>query len=212
MTKYVAMLFFAILMIIAISGCDSGMNNEIGLANLTTDQQDIVDLLTINNQEVLIFDYQSDSIFEFVDFWVEVHANGELVENLGGLSFMHCCCSTGNSLNGRLSVTINNEADRSYRWLFGASKGGGVHASSRVEFAFHTEDIGNMPRSWGPTQEPIPIQDGRDIILYKTKFHSGDYVSIDGSVSFQDYIDRPELLEKYPYAIFIKARFSNAVR
>ena len=203
MKKSVVYLLSLSLMLIIISGCNSGLNNEIGLANLTADQQEIINLLTTSRQEVFIFSYQTDNAFESVDFWIEIYSYGELMENLGGLSF-----STRNPLNGRLSVTISNDAVGEYRWTFGVS-GDGFRADNIVDFSFLTENIGSMARGHGPTRESIPIQDGRAIILHSTKFYLGNVVYIDGSRNSQDYIDHPELLAEYPYVIFIKARFSN---
>jgi len=82
------MLFVTVFMPIIISGCSFEMNSEIGPAHLTTDQQDIINLFTTDNQQFLIFNYQTENAFESMDFWVEVYSYGELIENLGGLSFI----------------------------------------------------------------------------------------------------------------------------
>ena len=210
--KKFTVLFFTtslILMVVILSGCATRKNNEIGLADLTSAQQDIINLLTTDLHEVFIFNYQLDNTFDTVDFWIEVYAYGELVESLAALSFGHG--SARSPLNGQLSVTISYDAHKNFRWAFVVEEDG-FRGTSITDFTFNTENVGNMPRSHGPTPESVSIQAGRDIILHTTKFHSGNIVNFDDSRGSQDYIDQPELLIEYPYVIFIKARFSNPIQ
>ena len=203
--KSLAMLFIIGSMLMLLSGCTGGSNNKIRLANLTVDQQDIVNLLVADSQEVFIFNYQTANA-SAMELWVGVYAYGELVESMAGLSFSRSG-NQSNSLSGRLAVTINYETDGSFVWTF-AVIDGNFHATNIVEFTSDSESFGS--RTHSPMQEAIAIQDGKDIILHTTKFHS-DTVFTDGSRNSQDYINQPELLAGYQYVILIRARFSMQI-
>ena len=205
MKKSVAVFFAVSAIFVILSGCTSGVNNEIRPADLTAGQQDIVNLLTTGDQEVFIFDYQAEGAFA-MEFWIEIYAYGELIESIEGLKLSRHD-NRINPLNGRLAVAISNEDDGSFRWEF-AVIDGDFRATNIVDFAFHTENAG--ARTHGPTQEAVSIEDGRGIILHTTKFRSGHTVFTDGSRVSQDYIGQPELLAGYSYVILVKARFSSA--
>ena len=49
-------------------------------ANLTTEQQDLINLLSVHSNEILLFDFNTVEAYENVEFWLEVYEYGELIE------------------------------------------------------------------------------------------------------------------------------------
>ena len=173
-------------------------NNIIGIASLTAEQQEILDLLSVpNSQEVMIFDFKTDDSFRRVEFWVEVYANGELVNRPAGLTTV---LDTADSQSGLLAVTISRTPH--YRWTLSA-----VSGSTRSSHVSSSEAKVNpaLARAVGSIDEQVVIEDRKEIILHSALF-------TDGSISIYDHKtlqERPELLNEYLYAHIIKCMFST---
>lgn len=163
---------------------------------LTQDQRDIVELLSNDKQEILLFDYTTDEAYKSVEFWVEIYEDGELVDRPSGVNSHG---DEARSLNGQLVILINH--DSSITWTFTTSEDGSRVSHSGEALPFENSDLG---RSYGPISYPVEIEPGKEIVLY-TSFYSADGITLYSDR--QRYNDEPDLLSQYPYAHIIKCRF-----
>ena len=192
------------IMITFLAGCSlipSARKNQIAPAQLTSGQQDLINLLTAHHSEILLFDFATYDAFKNVEFWLELYEYGVMVERTQGI---HMINPEPVPLDSQLAVIINSEQGfRSFQWTFIVSDNG-IWASNRFESSPIESDV--MGRAFGPILEPIEIEDGREIILYMSKFSRGGIRTFD---DIQIFLDQPELLADYPYSFMIKARFSK---
>ena len=90
---------------------DGISENEIASAKLTAEQQEIVDLLTNDKQEILLFDYRTKETYNRMEVWVEVYQDGILIDRPTDIS-------TGNDEayqhKGRLAIDISQNPD--FQW------------------------------------------------------------------------------------------------
>lgn len=184
------------LAMLALSGCARPKPvNEIWPKELTEDQQEIVELLSSNRQEILLFDYKTEEGFRGVEFWLEVYEDGVLVSQPAGVSTFR---DEAKPIEGQLAVIISKGDD--FQWIFTMGEDGAKVTSSGRSPKVR-EGIGN---TYGPVNEKVSIKDGEEFVLY-TSFYSTGGVSI--YFDRQRYIDQPELLAEYPYAYIIKGKF-----
>ncbi|MGI5899477.1 MAG: hypothetical protein ACOX8S_06065 [Christensenellales bacterium] len=170
--------------------------NEIWSKELTEDQMEIVELLSSNRHEILLFDYKTEEGFRSVEFWLEVYEKGVLVSQpVGVITFR----DEAKPADGQLAVIISK--GDSFQWIFTMGEDGAKMTSSgespRVREAF-----GN---AYGPVSEKITITDGEEFVLYTSIYASDGIAHSDR----QRYAKQPELLAEYPYAYIIKGKFSK---
>lgn len=179
-------------------GCGKSIPNTIAPKALTKDQQEIVDLLSFNDkQELLFFTYHADEQYQAVDVWVEVYKDGELVEpHAGGISMM----SPVDHFQGNLAIAITQNPD--FQWTFIVSEGGSKATSSGES----DQHIDAMARAFGPILDPVAIEDGEEIILYTSVFSSDGILN---AYAAQTLEEEPGRLQEYDYAQIIKCKFSK---
>jgi len=203
--KKIVQTLFLLSVILVIASCSSAKpvtdSNVIQVANLSSEQQDIMNLLSIpNSQEVLIFDFRTTEAFSGVEFWVEVYQNGELIDRPAGL---HMRLDTADKQNGRLAVIINQN-DNKYQWTLTTVENGS--RASHVGTSVSTVDSG-LGRAYGPMNDPASIEDGKEIIIYASTFQAANIPH--HAYDAQTLQERPELLNEYIHAHIIKCRFSK---
>ena len=203
--KFSALLFTVCLVMILLIGCTLESDNQqstIGPAELTQDQQGIVDLLSLHHdQEFLIFDFQTVDNYKKVEFWLEVYEYGVLVDRPGGLTMV---CDEGSLFEGQLVIAINHYHDGASSWRFTIINKEGSSASSIGWSQIVNNDV-IIGRGLGPINEPIIIQEGAEFILYVLR----STLDVLRTYDYQIFLEQPRLLERYPYAHIIKGRFSN---
>lgn len=193
-------LIFALsfVMLLSLAGCGktAPKTNTIAPKAFTRDQQEIVDLLSSTEQEILIFSYGADETFKNFDVWVEVYKDGELIDpHAGGIGMSGAI----DAYNGELAVIINQTPD--YQWTF-IDKEGGTQIRSISNPVFNPSTMG---RAFGPITDPVAIEDGREIILYASVFSDEGIRTFDTKTLEEE----PERLKEYPYAHIIKCRFTK---
>ena len=174
--------------------------NIVMQSELTAEQQEILDLLSIpNNHEVLLFDFNADEAFSRVEVWVEAYEYGRLVERPAGLSTV---IDIGESRSGRLAVIISQN-DSTFQWTISA-----VESSMKASHTGTAEVPSGqrLGRAYGPMDDPADIEQGKEIIIYTSTFQDAGvpHIAYD-ALTLQE---RPELLIEYPYAHLIKCAFS----
>jgi hypothetical protein len=183
--------------LVACSTSDSVLQrNVITTAILTPEQQEIVDLLSVpNSQELLIFDFNTDEAFSSVEFWVEVYENGELVDRPAGL---HTVLDVANKQTGRLAVIITQNPY--YQWTLTVLNDGGRASHVSTSEVLVDSALG---RGFGSIDSPVTIENGKEIILYRS-FFASDSLNFYSTDTLQE---NPELLGEFLHAHIIKCRF-----
>lgn len=189
-----------LVLLIGLCGCGKTVSkqNMIAPKELTEDQREIVDLLSIpSRQEILIFSYDADAEYKNMDVWVEIYKDGELIEpHAGGISMMDPL----DHFKGDLAVAITQSPD--FQWTFIVSEGGS-RVTSASEYAPHMDEMG---RAFGPILDPVNIEDGEEIILYTSVFSADNTMRVFDEKTLEE---EPERLKEYDYAHIIKCRFSK---
>jgi len=195
-------MFFALCIIaICFASCTNEpitSKNEIAPKEMTQDQEDIVNLLSSNEQEILLFDYKTEEAYKSMEFWVEIYENGVLIDRPSGVNLFS---DEAKAFDGQLAILITQNSG--FQWTFTTSENGGrvSHTSEPIN-----SDYDTIGRAYGPIDEPVTIEDGKEIVLYTSIFSSGGISTYSDQ---QMYIEQPELIENYPYVHIIKCRFTK---
>jgi hypothetical protein len=203
--RKIAPILLAISTLMLFTSCNSAKpgdtKNTIMPAELTSDQQEIIDLLSIpNKQEPMLFDFNTEETYSGFDVWVEVYENGELIDRPVGVSFHN---DTAKTLNGKVAVIIQqNEAN--YQWSLSVVEDGALY--SHVGTAELNLDSTNG-NAYGPMNDPASIEAGKEIIIYSSTFAETN--TPHRAYDEQTLQEQPELLKEYPAAFLIKCMFSN---
>lgn len=195
---------YIIIVLCLVLGCLSGCSNKptvntqniIESKNLTQDQEDIVSLLSSDNQEILLFDFQADDTFHKMEFWVELYENGELIDRPSG-SISHS--NELSPLNGQFAVLINHNDGIGFTFTTKTDNSKITHSSEIINI-----DSSGLGRGYGPITDPITLEPEKEIVLYTSVYSAGSMATYSDQ---QIYIEEPELLDGYPYAFMIKCKF-----
>ena len=196
MSTILKTLFAVFIAAVCLFGCSNeadSFKNVIAPKELTEEQNEIVSLLSVNNQEILLFEYKTQEVYQSLEFWVEVYKDGVFVSRPAGL---HRVSNDFEELDGQLSVLITQNPG--FQWSF--SMNGASHMNSEPIFIDDT-----LVRGYGPINEPATIENGKEIVLYASIFSHGNIALHER----QSYVEHPELVKGYPYVFLIKCKFSK---
>jgi len=179
-------------------GCkDSKPKNYIETMALSEDQKAIVNLISSNDQKIILFDIQTEKIFKHLEFWVETYNNGEIVDAKASSLEMSDPVS---AFNGELAVIISRNPDYQWTLIYGEN---GMKAGSTVNEPnknYASDSYGDCALNL-----PVEIEDGKEIVLYARAFNKdGKYRTFEP----QSFLDTNNL-KQYEYAHLIKCRFSK---
>ena len=199
MKKLSVLFIISISLILTFSSfASSSFENTITTLELTQDQRDIAGLLSaINATEMQVFEFNMEKEYSMLEFWVEIYENGEFIECPVKVSTNF---KNDQKHNGRMGLIIDRSLRYQYQW-----------ALSVIENDIRTSQVSKMKTFIdlpivgisGAEDTPLKIEDGREIILYKTLISHTSSVSSD--VDLQEH---PELLKEYLYAHLVKCKFS----
>jgi hypothetical protein len=195
--RFVKILSIIIIALI-LTACKNKSDNKVLPKDLSKEQEEIVKLLSIDGQEILLFDYKTSEGYKNIKLWVEIYKDGNLVESLAGVEILNI---EEKQLDGQFVVTINQNP--SFEWSFSIICDEQGYSNNTVEY--EKVDSG-MSRIYGAIDYPASIEDGKEIVLY-TSFFSNGNISV--NVDRQIYVDKPELLSEYKYAHIIKCKFTK---
>ena len=177
-------------------GCTNTTNPpQIALMELSTSQQEILDLITHSGQEFVFFEYTNKAATK-IEIWVEVYQYGEL---LGQYSNFTMFCETPMEA-APIVISIHHPNRNEFQWSI--SSGGGI--SLGVPWVTQREYVGRM---FDSIRTPVEIIDGQEMILYLSKFTTG--TTFRTMNDLQHYLVYPENLAGYTYVHIIKARFTK---
>jgi len=201
MKRMLALPLSILLVFSVIVGCASSAKNDqpqIARMSLSASQQEIVDLISHMNHEVLLFEYNLSDALNVMEVWVEIYHYGDYLAEVVRL---HIAGNEAVSLkDGRLAIEINQFGNNEFRWTI-ASEGARSFSDSWVA------EYEDMARGSGPITEPVSISSGQEIILYLSMLTTGS--SIRSMSDLQYYLENPEEFADYTYVHVIKARFSE---
>jgi hypothetical protein len=189
----------AVLLILSMTACNNGgtPKNTIASADLTSEQQEIIDLLSSPSQEILLFDYQTKDVYKHMKVWIEVYEKGELVEDPAGITMGN---DTPVSWDGRVAILINQTPD--FQWTIVDHDGS--HYVYRPQDTAGAVVDASLARTYGAMSDSAGIESGQEIILYSSVFSSGNLsMSIDSTT----LRDNPEMLKQFDYVHLVKCKF-----
>jgi hypothetical protein len=210
----------ALCVVAGLAACGNGPSqNEIMLADLTPEEQGIVDLLSDGEREILLFDYSAEKAYKTVDVWVEVYENGVLQSRP---MRMTASGYTGSRRDGRVAVIIDQNPKFNFKWTISIDEDGPGSTSKLTDTPSVVVEPSDLMRAYGPrmiipreskddaTTDPsrtymtgkVAIEGGEEILLYASVFTSDDTASIADAQT-------PETLKKYEYAHLIKCKFDR---
>ena len=202
--KRLLSILLAVFIFSILTSCNStkpaSLKNEISPAELTTEQQDIIDLLSIpDNSELMIFNYNTEDTYRRFEVWVEVYQDGEIISQPAGIGLNS---DTAEKHSGRLAISISKN-DLSYQWTLSLVENGGK--SSHIGRTEAPDDAA-LARAYGSINESVIIEEGKEIILYSSVFSGNDILPFYDGITLQE---RPELLKDFPVVYLIKCKFFN---
>ena len=183
-----------------LAGCEKNTDSnqpQIARMSLSASQQEIVDLISHLNHEILLFDYNLGDVFNEMEIWVEIYHYGEFLAEVARLHTLGD--QTVPLKNGQLVVEIVQYGNREFRWTLSA---GGSRSTSDSWLA----EVEDMARGYGSITDPVFISGGQEVILYISKLTTGSIIY--SSSDLQSYLEHPEDFADYTYVHIIKARFS----
>lgn len=203
--KRLASVLLSIFTLVILASCNSAKQdssqNSIAPIELTAEQQEIIDLLSIpNKQELMIFDFNTGESYRGFEVWVEVYQNGELIERPVEVN-THS--DTAEKRNGQVAIVIN-QADNTYQWTLSMVENGIKY--SHVGTAEIAVDA-RSGHSFGPMNESASIEDGKEVIIYSSMFAEANTPL--RAYDQQTLQEQPELLKEYPHVYLIKCKFTK---
>ena len=165
-------------------------------AVLSAEQQRVLDAVSTDKQEYLLFDFTTESTYKRVEFWVETYENGSLAD--AKLAAADISYDTAKPVSGTLSAIICHNPE--YVWtLVYSGSGGKVFQTGEPSEKYLTE-----AKAYGRLNGAVEIENGKEIILYACVFSKNTAIEAFDIRQFQDAKE----LEKYEYAHVLKCRFS----
>ena len=172
--------------------------NVIEVKEFSEEQKQIVDLISTDEQKVLIFDFRTEDTYKNVDFWVETYKNGKLVDSrAAGTNVTY---DDAKLLKGELAVTINQMPD--YKWTLIYAEDKGYKGNNTSELNTNYNMVAN---AYCSIIQPVEIEDGKEIVLYASVFKQESKFE---TFDIQNFLDTNNLKE-YEYAHIIKCKFSK---
>ena len=165
-------------------------------AVLSAEQQRVLDAVSTDKQEYMLFDFTTESTYKRVEFWVETYENGSLAD--AKLAAADISYDTARPVSGTLSAIISHNTE--YVWtLVYSGSGGKVFQTGEPSEKYLTE-----AKAYGRLNGAVEIENGKEIILYACVFSEDTAIEAFDIRQFQDARE----LEKYEYAHVLKCRFS----
>lgn len=191
-----------ILIFAALCGCtsQSAPKNLIKPKELSESQQEILDLVTTDDGEYLIYNYNTVDKFQTLEVWVEIYKDGKLQDKLDGASLF---IDEPGLWEGNFAIGISRGP--SYTWDFKLSYDG-VSVENTVASEDAVYDAFGRGRS--DIIEPVEIESGKEIVLAAELFvHINNHMEVYNDP--QKFVDEPETLSKYAYVQLIKCKFNE---
>jgi len=182
-------------------GCSSSVRNRqpwIAPMSYSASEQEIVELISGPNMQIMLFEYEIGGLFHEFRFWVEAY-NYE--EPLGTIVSLDTFTDEPNLFqDGMLAVIVNHGEDNTLNWTL-SGMGASTFSTSRV---MSETPVSSM---FALMDKRVAIESGQDIVLAVLIYTTGSSIRTLGDL--QQYLDAPGNLSEYTCAYIIKARFSS---
>lgn len=191
-----------VLILFSLCGCDkqNDLNdingNKIYSAELTEDEQNLLNLLGVQN-DISIYEFEIDDTYESISIWLEAYENGEL------LSINSRTSSNIKSNEGKIAVIIDKTSN--YEWRISVQNQNGISSYSfSTDNDFETSK--EYSRGTSELTDPIEIIPDKEIVLNAFLYEDENSMSIYFN---QNYVENPEVLKEYDYIYLLKCKFSD---
>ena len=183
----------------SIAGCGKAeLKNYIASKTLSEDQKQIVDLISTSYQNYYLFDVKTEDTYKDIDFWMDIYKNGELVDSRP--VSIHMINDGDKAIDGEFAAIMDKTPDCKWTFIYSEKAGGKVNSPSETIADYGFDSYA----SWALDQ-PVGIEDGKEIVLYAAAFRQdGAYINQD----LQSLIDLNNLKE-FDYALLIKCKFTK---
>lgn len=198
MKRIISIFCMACMVLGILSACDkkSDIKNRVAPKALSLEQQDIVDLLSSDRQELVLFDFQTEDAYTSMELWVETYENGELTNRPVEVNAQG---DGAKPLNGQFAVLISQDEGMTFSLTIRMNDAKYSNTSEPVRIDR------TLGRGYGPIDSPVAIEPGKEIVLYTSVCSANGVTSFDDQ---QRYLEQPELLGDYPYVQIIKCKFA----
>jgi hypothetical protein len=174
------------------------LTDYISVKELSSEQKEIVDLLSVRDK-IELYDFSAEQGYTTIDFWVDIYENGELTrEHIAGGTMVS---DDGNALTGTAAIITSD--DPGYQWTFILSMQQGGRSSHTSETIPKYENRGS---GYMTIQEPVEIENGKEIVLSATVFDKNGAIKAIGDLQELNATDK---LKDYSYAHIIKCKFTR---
>jgi len=208
MKKLLSLSNVMILALLLLVGCSSSPKSsppQIAAMSLSASQQEIVDLFDLLDHEILQYEYTLSEEINVMEIWVEIYHYGKLLTEVVRLQMFDSDAPLNKWIekgDGKLTIIISRFEKNEFRWTM-SSLGG-----RSVSDLWSAEEDDHMFSIRGAITAPVPITNGKEIILYISRFTTGNALrSMNGDL--QHYLEHPEELADNTYVHVIKARFTE---
>ncbi len=173
--------------------------NQVSPIELSFEQYDVINMLS-NNNEFAFFKFETDDAFSEIEFWIEVYQKGTLIRKP---SAVYAYNDEPAPFNGKISMQALN--NRGMQWTLSMSfDGGGEINQTSDRLRMDDLVVGYVS---GQIEEPVTIEDGKEIVLYATNHVLDPYA--ESIEDFQAYVTEPEIMEEFPYVHILKCKFTK---
>jgi len=183
----------------SIAGCGKAkLKNYIESKTLSEDQKQIVDLISTSEQKYLLFDVKTEDTYKDIDFWMEIYKSGELVDSRP--VSIHMINDEDKAIDGEFAAIMDKTPDYKCTFIYSEKAGAKVNSPSELINNYGSDSYA----SW-TIDQPVGIEDGKEIVLYATAFRQ------DGAYSCPDLQSLIDLnnLKDFDYVHLIKCRFTK---
>jgi len=171
--------------------------------NLSAQQQQIVDLISTNEQQVVFFEFNTSQPFTEIYLRLEVYEYGQLTDT--GLGF--AMVNIDSPLSGNIAAVITEDRyNGHFHWQVTLREGDPSGWGSTSSSATIPVPEGMMGRGFGPMHEAVHIDGNTEAVLFASRFTSDGKLSTSGSL--QDYLD-PANFAGYPIVHVLIATFTK---
>ena len=173
-------------------------NNYIRPKRLTDEQEQIINLISTDEMQIILYDFETIDAFNTMDFWVETYKSGKLIDSR--VAAINATYDSGKKIKGEFAVIINRISD--YQWTL-------IYKEDNASGAYNTgnsnKDYNNaLTVAYNSINTPIEVKDGKEIVLCVCAVEPSNKIENSDLQRFTD-IDN---LTGYDYLYILKCRFS----
>lgn len=173
--------------------------NLIAASELTPEQQEIIDILSVPYFEMYSYDFKTDETYHKIEVWVEEYQNGEFI---GYPVKIEMVLRGKEKHEGYITIMVNQQ--EACQWTLSVLE---KELESKIRVSdFGGAEIISDSRDcvFGPMEESLSLEDGKELIIYRALYTAGNR-----GYNCQTLQENPQLLKEFPVAYLVKCKFLN---